>query len=210
MNKTEFTTELHELSRCMTGEQIEMAISVLNGCRSEISLKNSLDKATLSRRLSSTEPNEAVLRYVKENLEDVGEIKALGASLLTWEDCSQLSAHLPRRGGVYFWWLYDGSLMWGDAIAGRHCASNTYAYVRPVLILQDSLASGLRPREFFRINDEEFRMLSDTVAIRVASLQGLCSYTAQDYGHSMIKYCVDGWYAHLIRTNRKNHGQNES
>ncbi len=210
MNKNEFTNELKELSRNMTPEQIERAIAALSKSRNSIYLKENQNKAEISRLLSTTEWNETELSFFMENApesSELGTVKIIGASLLTREDYDKYKSNLPM-GPAYQWWLYDKTPVYGSTISSR--SQYAYAYVRPVLILSDTDSSGLISGNSFYINTERFKMISNRLALKTTCLQDSCSFTSESYESSLIRYCVEGWYARLVRLNRKLNAGSES
>ena len=197
MDKTEFTNELKELSKNMTPDQIERAIMALSQCRGEIYDKTSKEKSDLSKYLATTDMNEADLIFINENTNKSGKIKVLGASLLSRWDYNLLRNESKQRP----FWLYE-KLIFKEGEINYWPRDNDGAYVRPILIILNSNKAGLLKGCVFSINDEEFKMLSDCIAIRVECLPDRCTfYQATCYANSTIKYTVDGWYAQLIEEN---------
>ncbi len=201
MNKTEFTNELRELSQFMTEEQIEMAITALNGCRQAINKKKNQNREGISRLLDTFERNEAEFSFTKAGSNvnaSPGKVRVLGASLLTRKDFYEYGANIPKQ--RFFWWLYDGGIAKDSSFPSWE--SGKSAFIRPVLIISDEDASGLNTGDDFYISTERFRMISASIAIKTVCLQDSCTFTAEDYESSMIKCCVEGWYARLMRSNK--------
>ena len=196
MDKAEFTNELKDLSHSMTRAELEKAITALNECRSRIHNKDSREKSAISRLLSTTERNEADLIYMHSAFGRQGTIRAFGASLLTYADCCELKG----KWSDVPYWLYEGYRVKDGKI--DFWPGDKGACIRPVLILDDIKRAGLSAGDNIKINEETFLLIGDHLALALLCLDELCTFKSRDYSHSIIKYCVDGWYAHLLKENK--------
>ncbi len=195
MNKFDFAAELHELSQQMTEDEIKKAIEALNECRDRIYTNNSEDKKELSRTLKEAGIEEAVVRFRKSEHTDMGELKVYGATLLRYEDYMTYVKELPHWPGA--WWLYNKMAVKDDKI---ECTANT-ACIRPVLILSNPDQAGLRPGDVFFIGTDRFKLITRTQAIMCRCLKDVCTYLSE-YDSSIVRFCIEGWYAGLLRRNR--------
>ena len=196
MNKNDFTNELKELMSSMSEEEIEKTINALSGCKSAVYKKNNQEKGEKARLLSTTERHEAELHYVGERKKE-GTLKAVGASLLTSCDFDLLRSKLPSINDN--WWLYDKYRVSNN---NRNWSydSATGGKIRPVIVIDD-INGNLEPGEVFYINDEKFKLLTPSLAIKSACFEDLCTYSATNYECSILRLCVDGWYMKLIKEN---------
>lgn len=196
MNKNDFESELKDLMSSMSEEEIEKTINALSDCKSAVYKKNNQEKGEKARLLSTTEPHDAELHYIGEG-EKEGTIKAVGASLLTSCDFDLLCKKLPYTNDK--WWLYDKY-----RVSSKGNFSNCMeagGKIRPVIVIDD-IKGDLKPDEVFCINDEKFKLLTPSLAIKIVCFEDLCTYSATNYECSILKLCVDGWYFKLIRENK--------
>ena len=193
MNRNEFTEELKALTSSMSEAEIEKTIQALKECRAAVYQKQSQDKSEKARLYTVAEPHRSQLRYRGMRGAD-GVISVLGASLLTIFDFERLREEIPRV--CDSWWLFEKQ----PVINGvRYWWKNKSVIcgIRPVLII-DEIHGDLLPGDSFFVSEEQFDLLSPSLAIRAVCLEEPCAYTAANYGSSVIRLCIDGWYARLI------------
>ena len=194
-NRNDFAAELNELLPFMTEDEIKKAIDTLNECRDDVFMNRSCDKRDLSKILLDNDMEKAVVRFRKSEHTDMGELKVYGATLLRYEDYMTYVKELPHWPGA--WWLYNKMAVKDDKI---EYIANT-ACIRPVLILSNPDQAGLRPGDVFFIGTDRFKLITRTQAIMCRCLKDVCTYLSE-YDSSIVRFCIEGWYAGLIRRNR--------
>ena len=198
MDKKEFTNEFKELLSSMSQEEIERTLNALNGCKSAISKKNNQEKGEQSRLLATVGRNESEL-YYSTLYDETGVIKAIGASVLTYEDFIKSMDIIPAV--QHDWWLYEKPLCVSNNKTNRSYSPN-YAYrIRPVIIIDEITGSPKRGETLY-INDVSFTLLSPRLMIKNRCFEDRCTYTAANYESSVLKMCVDGWYMNLVKENK--------
>ena len=204
MNKTDFTSELKELMATMSEEEIEKTIRALADCRDTVYRKSAREKSKKAELLLTLDRHDSTLDYTEKKGKG-GKLFVRGASLLSLKDYRTLYEKLPKISGVF--WLYDNH----RAPDPSRPDAKTSAGVRPVIVL-DRIEGDLKPGALFYINEEKFKLLTPFLAIRVTSLRDTCTFNADSYAFSLVKFCVDGWYANLIRKNemRRESGESET
>ena len=196
MDKYEFDEELKAVVGYMSEEEIGKAIDAIDKCKRAIFKEHSRMMSEISELLQNAEQNEAMLTY-STRWSKTGKLKVLGASMLSTCDFNRYYHKIPAIGSE--WWLNDKIVVVKSDIDWRY--NKSVAYVRPILIVSDPRSSGLYPGNVFYINEEKFKLLSNSIAIKTRCLGDVCSFT-EDYENSLIKFCVDGWYARLVRVNK--------
>lgn len=200
MNKKEFTAELKELMSTMSEEEIEKTINALNGCKMAISRKSDQEKGEKARLLLTVELNRSELRCVGSDNRE-GTVKIYGASLLTSGDYRDYSGIIPETKGN--WWLYSRAMIRNGELKYNYCIPrDAVAAIRPVLVVEE-LGEVFKPGDTLYINGGKFSVLSPYLLIKSSCLDDLCSFHAVNYECSLLKLCVDGWYAKLIKENEK-------
>ncbi len=201
MDKNEFTTELKELMATMSEAEIEKTISAINACKTVICKRNNQEREDKSRLLGIVERNESELRFTGKNGK-TGTIKAIGASLLTANDFHQYKSNMPEIEDE--WWLYEAKQRVKNNVGCWAENLRIVCKIRPVIIV-DKIDGDLQLGETFYINDEMFRLISPCLIIKNSCLYDSCTYTSVNYDSSLVKLCVDGWFAKLVKKN--NDGQ---
>ena len=204
MNKNDFEIELKELMTSMSEKEIEKTIMALSKCKSSVYKRNNREKAEKSRLFSTVERNESKLRYLGKEKKE-GYIKALGASVLSNKDFDKLKGKITHVNEN--WWLYDGYCHCRIRIKEK-MKSLTFdrmalGSIRPIILIEE-IKGDIQPGEEFYINDEVFHLLTPSIAIKSVCLDGLCTYSDEEYESSILRFCVDGWYMKLVRDNAKN------
>ncbi len=198
MERQEFTKELKDLMGCMTKEELEKTISVLNGCKEAVRKNDMERKHKVSPYFTDSDAFPAELDYTAFTGEK-GVIELEGASLLTQRDFDAFKNVVPVC--YHDWWLKDSALVINNGRTRTpYFDSSTAGKIRPVLVIRGGRGN-LRPGSIFSVNGEEFKMIHPDLAIRIKPLEDFCTYLCKDYSSSIQRICVEGWFARLCREN---------
>jgi len=200
MDKIRFIEDLRAIMGSLTEEEIKKATEALSDCKNDIYKRSSREKCGRARLLSSAEKSESALQIDKGGGEKA-MLRVFGATLLSSEDYLEYAVNIPECGSR--WWLYDKCVSCTEGRIGTNVFPETAALVRPILITENAAEAGLTPGKVFYTGDEQFCMISESIAVRAACLPWKFMFNADRYEETSIAMCVDGWYARLIRKSGK-------
>ncbi len=196
MDKNDFLVALKEILPEMNEEEIKTALETLNDCKPKISKKNVCEKACKARILSSIDVKEIELTCL-DGGKNERKVVALGASLLMDPEFNCFKNDIPEDGR---WWLHDLYYVENGKMLYNYDRVQV-ARIRPIIIVRE-MPSDMKTGDRVIINGEDFVFLAPIILLKTKCLGDSCTYNARGYFTSVIKYCVDGWYAELIKNNK--------
>lgn len=197
VNKETFQKELKEILQYMTEEEINQTLEVLNNCKPRISQRSCQDKCEKARYLSGLNGCKAALHFSRRG-GVTGQIHILGATILHELDFDKYKSLLPDTEDK--WWLENGMYVCNNK--AFYNFNPETGKVRPLLVI-DCIEGALHVGEVFYLSDEKFRLISPSLAIRSACLEGELTFPRVAYNNSGIRFCVDGWLQNLIGKNKQ-------
>ena len=192
-----FQKELLDNAQFMTEEEIGSAVERLIKYRAWNFHNNVRKKHELAVYCEGgNESFRAELGFIGEGKNKQGSMSILGVSLLKEADfhTNTKVTKISNR-----WWLQNGGCVITDGAGTvdiEHCLRPSE--LRPVIIIKN-IKGDLEIGDYFYINSERFRLISEYLAIRTEVLKGIWSGNPK-YGAGW-RYCIEGWYLMMIREN---------
>lgn len=153
-----------------------------------------------------------VNKIIKSTVEE--ELKITGATLLSIEEVEKYLT-INERVYCHWWWLrspghdidYTAIVSFGGGVYYYgYYVHNRYVCVRPALQIKNLKSSNLKIGDIFKINDFEFKIISENLAWMYKQDIGCYAFNedyekGNNYETSDVKNFVDNWYETLSNKN---------